>query len=167
MTKAAVIFDLTGTRTGWKPSIVASMEQQPQTSADLVSLAVACRDGFFQEIHRRFQLGEPAENLDITHGRVLDRLLDEAGISSAIWGEDTAWPDSIAGIELLKPYFVVVLANGTTRLQLDIVESTGMKTVYVPRTTEKLDEDMDRIRTEFDAFVAGTTDGSSGGLFLF
>ncbi|KAJ7130133.1 haloacid dehalogenase [Mycena epipterygia] len=230
--KGAVIFDLMGTCTDWRSSILASLQQQkPQTTIDLPSLAAAWRAGFFKEIHRRFELGEPAEDIDITHRRVLDTLLEEAGIGFATWGEDvrqrlvdswhnqTAWPDSIAGIELLKQhhYFVVVLANGTTRLQLDIVKSTGlpfhslfssqllgltkpdpkmylkavelldlnpsdcvmvaahaydlraaakigMKTIYVQRATEDLDEDMDHIRTEFDAFVDGTTDDLAGGL---
>ncbi|KAJ7507281.1 HAD-like domain-containing protein [Mycena galericulata] len=230
MPKAAVIFDLMGTCTDWKTSIVTSLKQQPETALDLPSLADAWRAGFFKEIHRRFELSEPDEDIDITHRRVLDELLDEAGIGSSTWGEDvrqnlvdswhhqTAWPDSIAGIDLLKQnYFVVVLANGTTRLQLDIVQSSGlpfhslfssqllnstkpnpkmylkavelldlspcdcimvaahaydlraaakigMKTVYVHRVTEDLDEDMDRIRTEFDVFVDGTTDDLPGGL---
>ncbi|KAJ7164979.1 haloacid dehalogenase [Mycena filopes] len=238
-TKGAVVFDLMGTCTDWKSSIVASLVQQPATNVDLPSLAAAWRSVFFQEIHRRFQLGEPAEDIDLTHRRLLDALLDEAGISFETWGEDvrqnlvsswhhqTAWPDSIPGIELLKQdYFVVVLANGTTRLQMDIVKSAGlpfhslfssqllnltkpdprmylkavelldlspsdcimvasgsspsstaahaydlraaakigMKTIYVHRTTEDLDEDMDQIRTEFDAFVDGTTPSLAGGI---
>ncbi|KAJ6511375.1 haloacid dehalogenase [Mycena vitilis] len=221
-----------GTCTDWKSSIVASLKQQPPTTVDLASLAAAWRARFFNEIHRRFQCGEPAEDIDITHRRVLDALLDEAGISSSVWDEgvrqtlvnswhnQTAWPDSIAGIELLKQdYFVqvVVLANGTTRLQLDIAKSTGlpfhslfssqllqlikpdpqiylktvelldlrpsdcimvaahaydlraaakigMKTVYIKRKTEDLDENMDLIQTEFNAFVDGTTDGLTGGI---
>ncbi|KAJ7701753.1 haloacid dehalogenase [Mycena rosella] len=224
----AVIFDLMGTCTDWKSSIVASLQnQQPPTTVDLPAFADAWRAGFFQEIHRRFELGEPAEDIDITHRRVLDFLLEKAGIG---WGEDarrslvaswhnqTAWPDSIAGIELLKQnYFVVVLANGTTRLQLDIVKSSGlpfhslfssqlldltkpdpqiylkavklldlrpsdcvmvaahaydlraaakigMKTIYVHRLTEDLHEDMERIRTECDASVDGTTGDLTGGL---
>ncbi|KAJ7481625.1 HAD-like domain-containing protein [Mycena latifolia] len=136
----AVVFDLMGTCTDWKSSIVASLQkQQAPTTVDLVSFAAAWRAGFFKEIHRRFDLGESTEDIDITHRRVLDSLLEEAGIDQ--WGEDirqklvaswhnqtgVAWPDSIAGIELLKQdYFVVVLANGTTRLQLDIIKSTGL-----------------------------------------
>ncbi|KAJ7757029.1 haloacid dehalogenase [Mycena metata] len=237
--KGAVVFDLMGTCTDWKSSIVASLKQQPATNVDLPSLAAAWRSVFFQEIHRRFEQGGPTEDIDITHRRVLDALLDEAGITFATWGEDvrenlvkswhnqTAWPDSIRGINLLRQdYFVhlneinlcsVVLANGTTRLQMDIVKSTGlpfhslfssqllgltkpdpriylkavelldlhpsdcimvaahaydlraaakigMKSVYVHRKTEDLDEDMDRVRTEFDAFVDGTTDSLAGGI---
>ncbi|KAJ7135435.1 haloacid dehalogenase [Mycena crocata] len=228
--KGAVIFDLMGTCTDWKSSIVAALEQQPQTAIDLPSFAAAWRAEFFKEIHLRFEHGEPTENIDITHRRVLDTLLDEAGVSFTVWGEDvrrnlvaswhnqTTWPDSIAGIERLKQtYFVVVLANGSTRLQLDIAKSTrlpfhslfssqllnltkpdpemyfkavelldlspsdcimvaahaydlraaakiGMKTIYVQRETEDLDEDMNHIRTEFNAFVDGTTGSLTGGL---
>ncbi|KAJ7094001.1 haloacid dehalogenase [Mycena belliarum] len=224
----AVLFDLMGTCTDWKTTIIASLQQQqPPTNVDLPSLAAAWRAGFFTEIHRRFEHGEPTEDIDITHRRVLDSLLEETGITwsedirqrlVSSWHSQTAWCDSIAGIELLKQqYFVVVLANGTTRLQLDIVKSAGlpfhslfssqllnltkpdpqiylkaaellglrpaecvmvaahaydlraaakigMKTIYVQRTTEDLDEDMDRIRTEFDAFVDGTAEGVSGGI---
>ncbi|KAK7001040.1 HAD-like domain-containing protein [Favolaschia claudopus] len=230
--RGAVVFDLMGTCTDWKSSIVASLECQPPTPAvDLPRLAAAWRAEFFKEIHRRFEQGEPSEDIDITHRRVLDKLLEEAGVSFAVWGEDvrqslveswhnqTAWPDAIPGIELLKQdYFVVVLANGTTRLQLDIVKSTGlpfhslfssqllnltkpdpqmysravelldmapadcvmvaahaydlraaakigMKTVYIQRETEDLHENMDQLRTEFDAFVDGTAYRVGGGIF--
>ncbi|KAJ7057085.1 haloacid dehalogenase [Mycena amicta] len=213
-----------GTCTNWKSSIVACLQRQPPTAqpVNLDSLAANWRAEFFKEIHRRFAQGEPTEDIDITHRRLLDSLLDEAGVDFATWDEDvrrnlvqqwhhqTAWPDAIQGIELLKQnYFVVVLANGTTRLQMDIAKSTGlpfhclfssqlldltkpdpkmylkavellalrpsdcvmvaahaydlraaakvgMKTIYVHRTTEDLDEDMDCICTEFDAFVDGT-----------
>ncbi|KAJ6591113.1 haloacid dehalogenase [Mycena vulgaris] len=229
MPVSAVIFDLMGTCTDWKSSIVASLQNQPQpqTAVDLSRFAAAWRAGFFKEIHRRFELGEPTEDIDSTHRRVLDLLLEDAGIGwdedirrslVASWHNQTAWPDSIAGINLLKEhYFVVVLANGTTRLQLDIVKSTGlpfhslfssqllnltkpdprmyskavelldlrpsecvmvaahaydlraaakigMKTIYVQRPTEDMDEDMELIRTEFDAFVDGTTEDLAGGL---
>ncbi|KAF7341969.1 PPM-type phosphatase domain-containing protein [Mycena venus] len=112
--KGAVVFDLMGTCTDWKSSIVASLERQPRTNVDLPSLAAAWRSGFFNEIHRRFERGEPQEDIDITHRRVLDRLLEEAGVSLIVWDEEvrqslvnswhnqTAWSDSIAGIELLK-----------------------------------------------------------------
>jgi hypothetical protein len=39
-----------------------------------------------------------------------------------------------------------------------------MRTVYIQRKTEDLDEDMDRIKTEFDAFVDGTTDELGRGI---
>ncbi|KAJ7326387.1 HAD-like domain-containing protein [Mycena albidolilacea] len=236
-TKGAVVFDLMGTCTDWKSSIVASLQQQPPTGVDIPSLAAAWRSGFFTEILSRFERGEPQEDIDITHRRVLDTLLKEAGISLNVWGDGVrqnlvdswhhqtakaktilGWPDSVPGIELLKQdYFVVVLANGTTRLQMDIVKSTGlpfhslfssqllqltkpdpqmylravellnlnpsdcimvaahaydlraaakigMKTVYIQRNTEDLTEDMDQIRTEFDAFVDGTTGDLNGGI---
>ena len=39
-----------------------------------------------------------------------------------------------------------------------------MRTIYVHRATEDLDEDMAAIRTEFDAFVDGTSGSRSAGL---
>ncbi|KAJ6610502.1 HAD-like domain-containing protein [Mycena sp. CBHHK59/15] len=135
----AVIFDLMGTCTDWKSSILSALRRQPPINIDLPSLADAWRAGFFKEIHRRFVLSEPAEDIDVTHRRVLDSLLEDAGVGYKVWDNkirrglvhswhiQTAWPDAIAGIEMLKKnYFVVVLANGTTRLQLDVVKSSGL-----------------------------------------
>jgi hypothetical protein len=45
-----------------------------------------------------------------------------------------------------------------------IFQRSGMKTVYIQRNTEDLTEDMDQIRTEFDAFVDGTTGDLNGGI---
>ncbi|KAJ7291125.1 HAD-like domain-containing protein [Mycena rebaudengoi] len=229
----AIVFDLMGTCTDWKTPLLACLERQPLVPGlDLAWLATAWRAGFFKEIHRRFELGEtgPAETIDVMHRKILDVLLEDAGVDSAVWGDETrqmlvqswhsqtAWPDSAAGIEKLKQkYYVVVLANGTTKLQMDIVKSSGlsfhtlfssqllnltkpdpriylkavelldlnpsdcimvaahaydlraaakigMKTIYVQRATEDLDEDMVEIRTEFDAFVDGTTLSMDGGL---
>jgi hypothetical protein len=66
-TKGAVVFDLMGTCTDWKSSIVASLQQQPPTGVDIPSLAAAWRSGFFTEILSRFERGEPQEDIDITH----------------------------------------------------------------------------------------------------
>ncbi|KAK7042360.1 HAD-like domain-containing protein [Favolaschia claudopus] len=40
----------------------------------------------------------------------------------------------------------------------------GMKTVYIQRETEDLHENMDELRTEFDAFVDGTAHRVGGGI---
>jgi len=51
-------------------------------------LAIDWREGFFEEIHHRFQTGEPAEDIDVTHRRVLDRLLQERGVDSQTWDDE-------------------------------------------------------------------------------
>ncbi|KAJ3893826.1 HAD-like domain-containing protein [Lentinula edodes] len=147
----ALIFDLMGTCTNWSASVVAALKKQCantplilpklQSDEDLMRFASAWRAGFFREIHQRFQNGEPQEDIDITHRRVLDQLLSEKDMSvtTDIWGDDirtilvqswhhqNAWIDAVAGLKRLKKnYFVVVLANGTTRLQLDLVYSSQL-----------------------------------------
>ncbi|KAF7366546.1 HAD-like protein [Mycena sanguinolenta] len=114
-TRRAMVSDLMGTCTGWKSSIIASLERQPPMTVDLPSLAAAWRSGFFKEIHRQFERGEPQEDIDTTH-RALDTLLDEAGIGLVQWDEDvgqalvnswhnqTSWSE---GIELLKQDYLV------------------------------------------------------------
>ncbi|KAJ4001954.1 haloacid dehalogenase [Lentinula boryana] len=141
-----------GTCTDWSASVTAAIREQcintsltlpdVQLDEDLRRFASAWRAGFFREIHQRFSNGEPQEDIDITHRRVLDQLLSEKGAlvnMSDVWGNDIraklvqswhhqeAWPDAISGLERLKKnYFVVVLANGTTRMQLDLVHSSQL-----------------------------------------
>lgn len=135
----ALVFDLMGTCTDWRTSILSGLDSKPPL-ADPHSFAMDWRAGFFEEIHRRFEAGEDPEDIDITHRRVLDRLLSERNIGmDSAWDEETrndivrswhiqqAWPDAIKGIERLKnKFFVIVLANGTTRLQLDIIKSSRL-----------------------------------------
>ncbi|KAK0223870.1 HAD-like domain-containing protein [Armillaria fumosa] len=131
----ALVFDLMGTCADWCSSILSALYSKPSLTGPH-SFAMYWRAGFFEEIHRRFQAGEDPEDIDITHRRVLDRLLSDRNIN---WDEETrndivrrtrstaAWPDAIKGIERLKnKFFVIVLANGTTRLQLDIIQSSRL-----------------------------------------
>ncbi|KAM0751439.1 haloacid dehalogenase [Meredithblackwellia eburnea MCA 4105] len=140
----AIIFDLMGTCTDWKSSLLPllrSCPTLPHLSPE--TLADEWRAGFFEEIHRRFLSGDGTEDIDVTHRRVLDRLLEKHGAGTVeddeAWSEELRnrlvkqwhvqlpWPDSISGLEQLKEkFFVVVLANGTTRLQLDIVTSSRL-----------------------------------------
>jgi len=103
-------------------------------------LALAWRQGFFDEIHARFQGHQPAEDIDDTHRRVLKQLITEQrwqrfgsmsdeSIERCVqaWYSQVAWPDVTAALpKLREQYDVVVLANGTTRLQLDITQSSGL-----------------------------------------
>ncbi|KAH8820242.1 HAD-like domain-containing protein [Xylogone sp. PMI_703] len=222
----ALVFDLMGTCTDWKTTITGFIESDKILTKYLspierVQLAIDWRQGFFEEIHTRFRAQLPQEDIDITHGRVLDRLLEQKGIDLNIYGErernslirawhdQKAWPDAIESIARLKTkLMVVVLANGTTRLQLDIIRSSGlafhtlfssqllgftkpapeiyykalslldiqpneavmvaahaydlraakaigMKTAYIHRQTEDLDEDMEAVENEVDLFLTG------------
>ncbi|KAI9743790.1 MAG: hypothetical protein M1818_002524 [Claussenomyces sp. TS43310] len=241
----ALILDLMGTCCDWHTSLVSALHSIPgiiapspasspgSTSSDALSrLAADWRAGFFAEIHARFEAGAglglllPPEDVDVTHRRVLDRLLEASAADPRIWDEDvrnrlvaqwhvqSGWPDALPALQRLRrDYFIVVLANGSTRLQLDIAKSSelpfhtlfssqllgltkpdpaiylkaldlmqlrpeecvmvaahaydlraaaqvGMRTAYIHRTTEDLDEDMDAVRQQSDLFIDGR-DGSA------
>ena len=226
----AVFFDFMGTCLDWHSNIVKALPDRiPHASR--VELSLAWRQAFFEDIHYRFDKGLPAEDIDNTHARLLVRLLADDSRFSAIelteheqaalvqaWHYMSAWPDVPEALQRLKSrYEVCVLANGTTRLQLDLARSSGldfdlllssqllgfakpepkiyvkaldllrvkpeqvvmvaahaydlraakavgMRTVYIRRTTEELQESMDRVRVEVDSFVDGRDAMGLGGL---
>ncbi|KAJ4292728.1 hypothetical protein N0V90_009391 [Kalmusia sp. IMI 367209] len=142
-----IFFDLMGTCCDWLSSLLPVLQVCPPHISltpgepKLRELAVAWREGFFHEIHTRFDRGEPAEDIDITHRRVLDRLLTEKGIDLDTWDDSvrgklvhqwhvqTPWPDVAPALHQLRRdgrWFLVVLANGTARLQLDIARSSDL-----------------------------------------
>jgi hypothetical protein len=88
----ALIFDLMGTCCDWFSSIVPALEASPSLPnlphSAMPKLAIDWREGFFKEIHFRFSTGEKAEDIDITHRRVLDRLLEERGIDCMLWDNE-------------------------------------------------------------------------------
>ncbi|KAI0087818.1 haloacid dehalogenase [Irpex rosettiformis] len=135
----AVIFDLMGTCTDWHSALLPAITSLPSLAPPLLitpsDLLLQWRLGFFEEIHSRFERGEDPEDIDVTHRRVLDRIIGERegwsdGQRDVLvkgWHKQVGWPDSKPGIDRLRQKFdVVVLANGTTRLQLDVVRSSGL-----------------------------------------
>lgn len=139
-----LFFDLMGTLCNWHTSIISLLTTLPSPPTlpknQLSDFALQWRAAFFQEIHSRFLAGEEQEDIDTTHRRTLDNLLEQNGVTMNSWDENIretlvkewhhqiAWPDVIKGLERLsKKYEICVLANGTTRLQLDIVRSAGLK----------------------------------------
>lgn len=147
----AIIFDLMGTCLDWHHNIYKALnvalfqtteaqgEPHP-TFTETSELALDWRQGFFNEIRARFQAGQPTEDIDDTHRRVLKQLLStqrwqrfrattaeniERCVNS--WHDQLAWPDAAAALPKLRERFeVVVLANGTTRLQVDITKTSGL-----------------------------------------
>lgn len=141
----ALIFDLMGTCCDWHTGIVNTMQQLPTPSGvsrDTYSdLALGWRAGFFNEIHKRFEAGLPQENIDTTHRRVLDALLASHATLKDFWNHEVRetlvkawhtqipWPDVIPALTRLrasKKFYLIVLANGTTALQLSITSSANL-----------------------------------------
>jgi 2-haloalkanoic acid dehalogenase type II len=143
----AIFFDLMGTCCDWLSSLLPTLHTCPPhpslepAESKLRELAIAWREGFFQELHTNFSTRGLAEDIDVTHRRVLDKLLEEKGVDIVCWDDSvrdklvrqwhnqTPWPDVTSALNRLKEdrrWFLVVLANGSTRLQLDIAQSSGL-----------------------------------------
>ncbi|KAJ6560108.1 (S)-2-haloacid dehalogenase IVA [Mycena capillaripes] len=136
----AILFDFMGTCLDWHSSILPAL---PSTlSHDVKSdFALEWRQTYFDANTARIRNGEPPEDIDITHRRTLLAMLDkhpelkphftEDGQDEAVaaWHSQKAWPDVAEALRKLKErgLEIYVHANGTTRLQLDIVRSSGLR----------------------------------------
>jgi len=104
-------------------------------------LALEWRHDYFDYNTARIAANEPPENIDITLLKTLDALLEKHPEHKVIfdtstklgcvaaWHSMPAWQDVPPAIEALKAagYEVFVFANGTTRLQLDLCKSSGLR----------------------------------------
>jgi 2-haloalkanoic acid dehalogenase type II len=147
----AILFDLMGTCVDWHSSILptllacANEHISGDTSAGnqdalMATIAMRWREKFFSEIHAAFLADptRPPEDIDVTHRRTLDKLLIEYGLDRlteeqriqcvAAWHKQEAWGDVLEGLARLRRSGadVCVLANGSTRLQIDITKSAGL-----------------------------------------
>ncbi|KAF6827234.1 haloacid dehalogenase [Colletotrichum plurivorum] len=221
----AVFFDFMGTCLNWHSSVAESWPSSvPEDDAS--KLALEWRRQYFIENDRRFCQGLHPEDIDITLARVLEGVLEESpGYASVLdarakrqmveaWHSQPAWPEVREAMRSIKEDLgleTFVHANGTTRLQLDLSRSSGlrfdmlfssqllglykpdldayrkalelvrlrpeevvmvaahvydlraarevgMKTIYIHRWTDDVDEDMERVRGEFDAFLEDMKD---------
>ncbi|KAJ5688987.1 haloacid dehalogenase [Penicillium macrosclerotiorum] len=221
----AVFFDFMGTCLDWHSSVVQALPVSIPRDVSS-TFALEWRKGYFIENNQRFLQGLEPEDIDITLARVLDvtiakfpqykSYIDSNTKSQMIqaWHHQRAWPEvqnAIRDIQEDLGLETFVHANGTTRLQLDLTRSSGlrfnmlfssqllgvykpspdayrkalqlvklepeevilvaahaydlrgaqgvgMKTIYIHRWTDDIDEDMSKIRTEFDAFLEDMKD---------
>lgn len=137
----AVYFDFMGTCLDWHSSIVAALPDQ-LSQKERSQFALDWRQRYFDANTERRADGHPPEDIDITHRRVLAELLSQPenvdvkasltpeGVDAAIgaWHKQKAWPDVAAAVNGLRKrgLEVYVHANGTTRLQLDLVKSSNL-----------------------------------------
>ncbi|KAK4544371.1 hypothetical protein LTR36_004262 [Oleoguttula mirabilis] len=138
----AVCFDFMGTCLDWHSSIVAILPDR-LSETERSRLALEWRQRYFDANTERQATGQPPEDIDITHRRTLHELLsrpEQASVETlftpevvdvavAAWHKQKAWPDVRAAIQSLseRGWEVYVHANGTTRLQLDLVKSSGLR----------------------------------------
>ncbi|KAJ5707662.1 haloacid dehalogenase [Penicillium malachiteum] len=136
----AVFFDFMGTCLDWHSSVVQSMPASISTN-EASKLALNWRRLYFLENEGRFRQNLAPEDIDVTLARVLETALSEAPGHPHLeasekrqlvdaWHSQAAWPEVPKAIQSLREDLgleVFVHANGTTRLQLDLTQSSGLK----------------------------------------
>jgi 2-haloalkanoic acid dehalogenase type II len=137
----AVLFDFMGTCLDWHSCVVSIL---PSALSQNVKsdFALEWRQTYFDANAARSRHGELPEDIDITHRRTLLDVLDKhpdikplftqelQEKAVAAWHSQKAWPDVLGAIRKLKEergLEIYVHANGTTRLQLDLVRSSGLE----------------------------------------
>ncbi|KAK5948660.1 hypothetical protein OHC33_010263 [Knufia fluminis] len=147
MTIRAVFFDFMGTCLDWHASVVVAL---PATVADnqRSMFALRWRQNSFSRISARHSTGGAPENTDTTFyesclttiaerefGSLVEAISPLIHPDSALigaWHHMPAWPDVSPALQALcnAGLELFVLANGTTRLQLDLVRAAGLQGKY-------------------------------------
>lgn len=139
MKPKAVIFDVFGTLVDWRGSVhagLAAFGARHGIEADWLGLTDAWR-GAYKPAMDSVRRGErPMTNLDDLHRDALMFLLPKFGVRSLpsdeieglvrLWHQLTPWPDSEAGLAVLKQHVVIgSLSNGHVALQVALAKHTG------------------------------------------
>lgn len=137
----AVLFDFMGTCLDWHSSILLILPSALSQAAKS-DFALEWRQAYFDANAARSRIGEPPEDIDVTHQQTLLDVLgkhpdikplftqDLQDKAVAAWHGQKAWPDVSEALRKLKEergWEIYVHANGTTRLQLNLVRSSSLK----------------------------------------
>lgn len=139
----AIFFDFMGTCLDWHSGATKALPH-PMAETERSKLALEWRHDYFDANAARLAAHKPPEDVDVTLRKTLDVLLERYPAHKPLFDDDDdrtkrqcviawhsmlAWPDVPGAIEQLKAagYEVFVFANGTTRLQLDLCKSSGLK----------------------------------------
>ncbi|KIW13530.1 haloacid dehalogenase, type II [Exophiala spinifera] len=138
----AILFDFIGTCLDWHSSIVKALPSE-LSETEKSTFALEWRQAYFDYNTKRLAEGEPVEDFDDSQRWLLDAFLDRTSnlnfkkfFSTQVkehlvsaWHHQDAWPDVAEALSKLKSRSkleVYVHANGSTRLQLDLVKSAGL-----------------------------------------
>ena len=141
----AVLFDFMGTCLDWHSAITASLPASlPEQTRS--QFALSWRQAYFDHNAARLESGQPPEDIDISHRTTLTAELASSPVEVqaafadtpsaeeaciAAWHSQRAWPDVAPALGKLRASFegidVLVHANGTVRLQLDLCRSSGLR----------------------------------------
>lgn len=131
----ALTFDIFGTVVDWYGTIAAEVVRigLPTEGG---RFALDWRAGYQPAMQEVRSGALPWTNIDGLHRRILDRILAARGIVlpeaevaalNRVWHRLNPWPDSAAGLALLKKRFVLAtLSNGNVSLLVDLARHGGL-----------------------------------------
>jgi 2-haloacid dehalogenase len=134
----ALCFDVFGTVVDWYGSVCADVQRLglPLSESDGAAFALAWRAGYAPAMQEVRTGALPWTNLDGLHRRILDKLLAERSLVlqpevadelNSVWHRLRPWPDSVAGLSLLKSkYTITTLSNGHVALLLNMAKHAGL-----------------------------------------
>ena len=116
-----IAFDVFGTVVDWHASVMREVAAM-QLDVDGSEFALAWRAGYQPAMQEVMERGEWII-LDQLHRRILDRVLDDFGLSklgeeerhqlNLVWHRLEPWPDAVEGLTRLKSrYIISTLSNG-------------------------------------------------------
>ncbi len=136
----ALVFDVFGTVVDWYGSIVrevSSLAAAKGLALDADAFVAAWRAGY-QPAMQRVRTGAlPWLRIDALHRLILDELIEPFGLGTLtedervhlnlVWHRLDPWPDSVAGLALLKRRYVVApLSNGNFSLLTNMAKRAGL-----------------------------------------
>ena len=136
----ALLFDVFGTVTDWKGSMIRRCERfgaERKRTADWEALVVEWRSRYQPAIEPVREGRRLWADFDELHREELDALLPKYGLNSLSdedrkllvhgWHRTEPWPDVLPGLERLKKrYILAPLSNGTVRQLTNTAKHTGL-----------------------------------------
>ena len=136
----ALTFDVFGTVTDWRGSIIAEMEgfgKEKGISRDWAGFADSWRGGYRPSMDRVRRGDLPWTNIDALHRVILEQLLvefqfpglaeEEKDHLNRVWHRLMPWPDSVPGLARLKKrYIIATLSNGNMALLVNMAKNAGL-----------------------------------------
>ena len=136
----ALTFDIFGTTVDWRSGVAAEgrrLGARQGVEADWERVADAWR-ALYMPYMARVRGGElPWTNFDVLHRMSLDQVLDDLGVTglgpdaraelTRAWERLPAWPDAVAGLEVLgRRFTVATLSNGNRSQQAALLAFAGL-----------------------------------------
>jgi 2-haloacid dehalogenase len=130
-----IAFDVFGTVVDWHGSVVGEVRAM-DLDVDAEAFALAWRAGYKPAMQQVMENNEWII-LDHLHRRILDRVLDDFGLSALdeserqqlnrVWHRLEPWPDAVEGLTRLKQrYIISTLSNGNIGLLTEMAKRAGL-----------------------------------------